>query len=153
VAKAAIPYLIEGKEITRPWLGITGGAITQTLAEQLDLPVEKGVYVISTVPDSPADKAGLKGAGTDANGNPEAGGDIITAVDANPVSQVSDLSGYFRTKTVGESVTLSVLRDGSLTEVQVTLEAWPDQLPTITRQYETPSPDFPLPWNWPNRVP
>ncbi|MFC1909889.1 S1C family serine protease [Chloroflexota bacterium] len=153
VAKATLPDLIAGKEITRPWLGIIGGAITQASADQLGLTVNKGVYVISTVPDSPADKAGLKGTGSDVNGNSAAGGDIITAVDTNPVNQVSDLSAYFSTKAVGDSVTLSVLRDDNLIEVQVTLDAWPDDFPTTIQQNQIPTSNFQIPWNWPNRVP
>ena len=134
-----------GKEIERPWLGISGTAITKSLAEELALPVNEGVYVVEVVSDSPAQQAGLRGATTTRNNTTGKGGDIITAIDGKTVTSISDLQSYLFTKNVGDEVTLTVLRDGSSISVKVTLEAYPTE--TTGANPESPNiPDFPWPW-------
>ncbi len=64
----------------------------------------------------------------DNSGSPAAGGDVITAIDGKAVSSVPDISSYINTKKVGDTVTLTVLRNGSQITVQVTLGTWPDQI-------------------------
>jgi len=130
VAKRVLPDLIAGRQIARPWLGISGVGLTQAQAQGLGLSVDKGVYVVSVLPGSPAAGAGLKGGGTGASGELAAGGDVITAVDGKAVASVTDLSGYFDTKKVGDSVTLTVLRTGQSLSVAVTLGARPDTIST-----------------------
>jgi len=129
-ASRALPDLKAGKQVARPWLGISGVDLNATLAKNLNLTVTQGAYVVTVTSGSPADKAGLKGGGTDNNGAPAAGGDVITAVDGKPVSSVSDLSSYFNTKKVGDTVTLKVLRNGSTMDVSATLGAWPTSTPS-----------------------
>jgi S1-C subfamily serine protease len=132
VAQKVIPDLIAGKKVERPWLGISGTALNETLANNLNLSVNQGVYVISVASGSPAETAGLKGGSTDESGTPTAGGDVITAVDGRSVKTVPDLSSYFKTKNVGDTVTLTVLRDGSQMNVTVTLGSWPANTTTPT---------------------
>lgn len=120
VANSVLADLIAGKQITRPWLGISGAGLTPTLVQSLNLTVNQGVYVISVFPGSPAEKAGLKGG--------EMGGDVIAAVDGKSVKKFLDLSSYLSTKNVGDTVTLSILRQSSPMDVKVTLGS----RPTIT---------------------
>jgi len=127
-AKSVIPSLIKGEEIHRPWLGIGGMAITPELAEKLELPTETGVYVIETMSNSPAEESGLKGSGTDQYGQPDPGGDIITAVDGQSVAKVDDLVKYFNSKNPGDEVTLSVSRGNEIIEIRVTLGEWPEEM-------------------------
>jgi len=75
------------------------------------------------VGDGPAAKAGLKGS----DPNSAATGDIITEIDGKPIKGISELSAYVDTKSVGDTVTLTVLRDGNTMKVNVTLGAWPIQ--------------------------
>lgn len=130
VAKRVLPDLLAGKEVSRPWLGISGTALTQSRAESLGLSVDEGVYVATVVSDSPADEAGLET------------GDVITAVDGKSVTSVEELSAYLNTKQVGGTVSLSVLRDGESLDVQATLAAWPEDTSSDT----TPQPSVPWPW-------
>lgn len=146
VAEKALPDLMAGKQVTRPWLGIGGIALTQSQANSLGLSVNQGVYVVTVVRNSPADKAGLKGGGTDASGAPASGGDVITAVDGKSVTSVEDLSAYLNTKQVGDKVTLSVLREGQSIDVQVTLEAWPTEISANATPQPVPQPSLPWPW-------
>ncbi|MDD5289362.1 MAG: trypsin-like peptidase domain-containing protein, partial [Dehalococcoidales bacterium] len=78
VATKVLPDLIAGKKVTRPWLGISGTALTQTTAGKLGLSVNQGVYVVTVVADSPAEKAGLKAGGANNDGTLASGGDVIT---------------------------------------------------------------------------
>jgi len=143
VATRVLPSLKAGTTLTRPWIGISGTAVTTTLAEQLSLPVTSGVYVISVTADSPAQAAGLIGGNLDTNGSPASGGDIITAIDGQSVDAVPDISNYINTnKKVGDTITLSVLRNGSQQQVQITLGTWPDTVTQNTPQYGIPNIPF-----------
>ena len=156
IAKAALPDLLTGKQVERPWIGISGRAITQSLATDLGLPVNKGVYVVTVVPDSPADKAGLKGSGTDSSGKLDSDGDIITAVDGKPVDSVEDVSAYLNTKKVGDVIRFTIIRSGQSMDVEVTLSARPDNLATgtVPDVIPQPNPRPGLPWSdkWPFRL-
>ncbi len=128
-----LPTLIAGQQVARPWLGISGTAMTQSKAQSLGLSITSGVYIVDVQPNSPAAGAGLVKGGMDANGQLTAGGDVITAVDGKPVAGVEDLSAYLITKKVGDSVTLTVLRGGQTINVPVTLGTWPaSQSPNMT---------------------
>ena len=125
--KSVLPDLIEGEEISRPWLGISGMAINSDLVERLELPLESGVYVISVTPDSPAEEAGVRGSGTDEFRQPAFGGDIITEVDGQAVSSVEDLLKYFNGKRPGDQIILSIYREGEPIAVDATLGEWPEE--------------------------
>ncbi len=156
VAKASLNDLLAGKQIERPWIGIAGKALTQSLATELELSVNKGVYVVTVIPDSPADKAGLIGSGTDSSGKLDSDGDIITAIDGKLVASVEDISAYLNTKKVGDAVTLTVVRGGQNFEVTLTLAARPDNFATgkTSEAEPQPSPRPGLPWSdrWPFRL-
>jgi S1-C subfamily serine protease len=128
-ASSLLPALLQGGEVSNPWLGISGTDIDQELASMLNLAVDSGVYVVSVLPDSPAERAGLIPGGSD-QGRPTSGGDIITAVDGHPVAKVADLLEYFNTKKVGDQVSLSVIRGDETLTVVVTLGEWPVESPS-----------------------
>ena len=146
VATRALPSLLAGQQITRPWLGISGTALSEAKAQTLGLSVTEGVYVVTVVSGGPAEKAGLKAGGTDANGQTASGGDVITAIDGKSVASVQDLFNYLTTKKVGDKVNLSVVRGGKDINVQVTLETWPDRVSTNQTPQPLPVPNFPWPW-------
>jgi serine protease Do len=127
-ARSLLPALIQGGEVSTPWLGISGADIDQELASKLSLTVDHGVYVVSVSPGSPAEKAGLIPGGSD-QGGPTSGGDIITAVDGHPVAKVADLLQYFNTKKAGDQVSLSIVRGDRTLTVAVTLGEWPKGMP------------------------
>lgn len=135
-AKSLLPSLIKGGNVKSAWLGIGGEAITSELVQRLGLQVDKGVYIIEVMPDSPAQKAGLKESGVDRQREPTSGGDIITAVDGVAVSKVEDLISYLNGKKPGDDVTLSIVREGEQMTVKVTLGEWPANISA----FESPSP-------------
>lgn len=145
VARNELSSLESGQTVAHPWIGITGETLTQSLSSQLGITANKGVYVVSVVSGSPAEKAGLKGGNYDANGQPTGGGDVITAVDGTSINTIQDLQSYVAGKQVGDTVTLTVLRGGSTISVQVTLGAMPSNLnssssPTVPQVPQTPAP-------------
>jgi S1-C subfamily serine protease len=146
LAAKILPDLIAGQTVSRPWVGISGTALTQTTASQLGLSVNKGVYIVSVVANGPAEKAGLKAGGSNTDGTLVAGGDVIIAVDGKAIASVEDLSAYISSKSVGDKVSLTILRNGQSITVQVTLDAWPVNLSSgATPQTPTTTPS--LPWN------
>ncbi|HEX9015084.1 MAG TPA: trypsin-like peptidase domain-containing protein [Chloroflexota bacterium] len=127
-AKASLQDMISGKKVTHPWLGISGTQLTDNLARELGVPAE-GVYVVSVVSGSPAEKAGIKG--TDhgqSNSGVPTGGDVILAVDGRKVSKVEEISSYLDTKKSGDTVAVTIKRNGSTQDLSVTLADWPDSL-------------------------
>jgi S1-C subfamily serine protease len=143
VVKNELATLEAGKTIARPWIGISGTNLTESLAKQLNLTVNQGVYVASVVSGSPAETAGLKAGNYDSNGNPVAGGDVITAADGKAMNSISDLQSYVASKAVGDVVTLSVLRDGNTISVAVTLAERPANTQSRVTPNNTPNqPDL-----------
>jgi len=122
-----VPQLISAGKVERSYLGITGGTLTPDIASALKLKAgQQGILIASVVAGAPADKAGLKAATFDENGNPTAAGDIITGIDGKPVARFEDLLSYLYGSThPGQAVTLDVLRDGKELQVAVTLGTQP----------------------------
>jgi 2-alkenal reductase len=91
--------------------------------EALGLNTFTGAYVLSVTPGGPADQAGIQPGSKDTNlEGLKAGGDIITAVDGHPVATFDQLLSYLVTnKSPGDSIVITVLRDGQPTDVTVTL--------------------------------
>lgn len=130
IVNKVVPALIKDGKYIHTWLGISGTTLVPDLAKAMDLQAtQRGVLVEEIMPNSPAEKAGLRGS-TDQvtlNGQPvNVGGDVITAIDNQTMTNMEDLIAYLaRSTTVDQKVTLSILRDGKQTTVDVTLAARP----------------------------
>jgi S1-C subfamily serine protease len=121
-----IPVLMEEKNYTHPWLGVTGNTLTADIAkrEKVDR-TQKGVIIDTIVKSSPADLAGLNGSNINQYGEKK-GGDIITAIDNKQIIKMEDLISYLElNKAVNDNATLSVYRDGEIIDKQVTLKSRP----------------------------
>lgn len=123
-----LPQLLKGQTIQHPWLGISGLTVDPGVQQQYHLPVSQGVLVISTLPSSPAAKAGIHGDSGGTN-NPVGDGDIITAVNGKAVGSVSQLTSALNQYSVGTTISLTVLRHGKPLTIKVTLGNWPSTLP------------------------
>lgn len=121
VAKNVLPTLSAGKPVQQAWIGISYLGINAELAQQLELPVNQGIYLASVISGSPAERAGLKGSGASTNGTPLPFGDIITAVDGYTIKGIPDFLSYVSGKQVGDEVTFGVLRAGNSINIVVTL--------------------------------
>ncbi len=119
-----VPSLIENGSYSYPYMGIGSSPLPMSLdmQEQLELPQPGGVYVTSVTPGSPADNAGIVPA-------PSAiapGGDLIIGIDAEEVREFSDLISYLVFQTdVGQTVELTIVRNGETVTVPLTLSERP----------------------------
>ena len=122
-----VPQLIAKGAAQHSFLGISGISVTPDVVSALNLKAgQQGILVATLVAGGPADKAGLKAATVDASGTPTAAGDIITGIDGKSVVTFEDLVSYLYGNTQpGQSVTLTVLRNGQEIQVQVTLGTQP----------------------------
>lgn len=101
--------IIEGKTPSHAQLGVTMTTINSQLSDYYGLAVSEGAYVSSVASKSGADKAGIKE------------GDIITAVDGNKASSAMDVILAIRTHSSGDTLKVTVNRDGSEKTFDVTL--------------------------------
>jgi S1-C subfamily serine protease len=127
-AKRIIPELINRGYIARPYLGITGHEVFPALAQALSLPVSEGIMVVEATPGSPAHRAGIRGGDRVVQiGNMivRVGGDIITEVDRVKVRTFEELSEFIDGKRPGDTVSLTVNRQGKFNVVEVRLRERP----------------------------
>jgi len=130
IVNNVIPALIQDGTYVHPWLGISGTSLVPELATAMNLDASQhGALVEEVMSNSPADKAGLKASNkqvTIEGANAIVGGDVITAIDNQPVTSMDDLIAYLaRSTKVDQQVTLTLLRDGKQKTVDVTLAARP----------------------------
>jgi len=128
VVKRVAPSLIVEGKYDYPYLGITSTSdMTLVYQEALGLPTSIGVYVTSVTAGGPAERAGVKAGAEPSSiiGLPS-GGDLITAIDDEPVANFNDLISYLvKHKGPGDTVVLTILRDGDTIELEVTLDKRP----------------------------
>jgi len=126
-AKNVVPDLIDFGSHDSPYVGIQVlNEISLFVQEELELPRSTGVYVLEVSPNSPADDAGLIGGADDGEIVPK-GGDMIIAIDDQPVNNFADFMGYLLTyKNPGDEVILEVIRNNDVITVPLMLEKRPD---------------------------
>ena len=124
IVRRVVPALIEKGSYDYPYLGLSSlSGLTLSLQEVLGLPQPNGAYVTSITPGGPADKAGLK-AGTQATTVQGfyAGGDLIISVDGRQVNEFNDMLSYMiLNKVPGDTMTVTVLRNGTPLDLVITL--------------------------------
>jgi serine protease Do len=114
-----IKTVLDKGKLERPYLGVRYASITADLAYTYNLPVQEGAYIIpsrnsaSIVSGSPAEKAGLQEK------------DIITKIAGEAITPKRSLVSILGSKSVGDKVDLTILRDGKEQTITVTLEAAP----------------------------
>ncbi|QRK09747.1 Do family serine endopeptidase [Archangium violaceum] len=113
MAKALLPQLEKG-EIRRGWLGVSVQDLTPELSQALNVPVRKGAIVTDVQPDAPSARAGLKQ------------DDVITAINGTAVESSRGLTRDIGFRAPGETVRLTLFRNGKQQEVQVKLGERPD---------------------------
>ena len=113
-----------------PWLGVQGGSLTPRLAEANGLPANtRGAYVSGIEDGGPADNAGLRGftGRAEIDGMPvPVGGDVVIAMNGQPVRDMDDLILAVSRQEIGDRIALTVLRDGQQVELTAELAARPD---------------------------
>jgi serine protease Do len=130
IVNNVVPALIKDGKYVHAWLGISGTTLIPDLAKAMNLDSnQRGALVEEISPNSPAEKAGLKGSTQQVTIDSQPtkfGGDVITAIDNQPILKMDDLIAYLASSTkADQKVTLTILRDGKQQTVDVTLAARP----------------------------
>jgi S1-C subfamily serine protease len=124
IAKPIMQQAIAGQPLARPWIGIRYETIDLQLQQQLKLAVGQGAYVSggqdasganqpAVVPNSPADKAGVKE------------GDIVTSIEGQAIDGDHPLDAVLTQFAPGRTVTLEINRAGKTMDLQLTLGTRP----------------------------
>lgn len=113
ILKSSIDNFNQTGQFNRPYLGVAYNMISQQVA--LFNNVVQGAYVQSVVSGSPAEKAGIKQ------------GDIIVKFDGKSVTGTTELSTLIAGKKAGDSVSITVWRDGKTVDVTAALAVAPNQ--------------------------
>jgi serine protease Do len=119
MAKNVFAQLKEHGKVTRGWLGVMIQQVTTDLAENFGLDRPIGALVGQVVPDSPAEKAGLKA------------GDVIIEYNGKEVSQMSMLPAMVANTSVGEKAKLVMIRDGKRQNITVDIGKLEEEGPVI----------------------
>lgn len=98
-AKPIINELVNKGSVSRPYLGILGKDIDQSVSEMYELPI--GVFVGDVMERSAADIAGIKK------------GDVVIEFEGEKISSMEQLSQLIKSKEVGDTVTIKVIREGN----------------------------------------
>lgn len=130
-----VPELIARGFYPHPWLGVTVMSLSEESVRAYnragaDIAVSEGVLVLVVERGSPAEAAGLRGGqrviDVPGGGRLPAGGDVIVALDGEPIRNDRDLRIFLDTRTrVGDVVLVSYVRDGQQLGALITLTARP----------------------------
>jgi S1-C subfamily serine protease len=125
VAKAVLNDLITLGTVRRPTLGITTLLpIGPELAQEMGLPADYGVLIVRTIPSGAAEQAGLRGGNERAylgNAPIMIGGDLIVAIDGDPIGEQQDLANVMNKHRAGDTVTVTIYRAKRKMDVKVVL--------------------------------
>jgi serine protease Do len=115
MAKAVMDQLMKTGKVRRGMLGVTIQSVDADLAQSLNLPSARGAIVTSVSNGGPAEKAGIKR------------GDVITAVNKQPVTDNNSLRNIVASQPPGSSVDVTALRNGRDEDFHVALAELPDR--------------------------
>ena len=115
MAKAVMDQLMKTGKVRRGMLGVTIQSVDSDMAQSMNLPSARGAIVTSVAGGGPAEKAGIKR------------GDVITAVNKQPVADNNNLRNIVAGMPPGSNVEVTALRNGRDQNFQVALAELPDR--------------------------
>ncbi|HEY3146104.1 MAG TPA: DegQ family serine endoprotease [Dongiaceae bacterium] len=113
IVKAVVDAEANGGKLVRPWIGVTGEALSADIAESLGFDKPGGVVVKELFPGGPADKAGMKP------------GDVLTAINGRDVQDPQGMAFRLATLPIGQSAKVTIVRKGEQMELPVELTPAP----------------------------
>lgn len=122
--------LKEPGEFRRPWMGFRGMDLEDLPPDEVDgLGTDTGIYVTNVCEGGPAQSAGIRDDYLSmwGYGRISGRGDIIVGVDEEQVDVMVDLISYINTLEVGDTIQLSLVRNGERTDVAITLDEWEER--------------------------
>jgi len=115
MVRSVLVGLTEGGRIIRPWLGAWGQGITADIAASLSMERPRGVLITEIYPDGAAGRAGLKT------------GDVVLSINGKEINVPQDLRFRIATLKIGDKAILNVRRRNETHNLNVELEAPPEQ--------------------------
>lgn len=113
IVKESLKNFNDTGQFNRPYLGVSYTMLTKQAASLNDLP--EGAYVQDVIPDSAADQAGVTR------------GDIITKFNGKAITDTNGgLAAAISNKKIGDTVTVTIFKDGKSSDVKITLSAAPE---------------------------
>jgi S1-C subfamily serine protease len=130
IIRRLLPDLLSLGHYRHPWLGIRYAyRLTPDLSKTLDLPVDQGLLLVQLFNNSPLAQADVRGAQQQEiirNQRVYVGGDILLRIGDTPVTRLEQVESLLEDNyRVGDSVTLTLMRDGQEYTITVTLEEEP----------------------------
>jgi S1-C subfamily serine protease len=123
-AKAVLNDLLTLGRVRRPALGVVTLPVSPDIADELGLASSSGLLIVRVTPGGAAEHAGLRG-GTEraylGNMPIMVGGDLIVAVDGQPVQDQRDLAQMMNNHRAGDTIKVTVYRGKKKMDVDVTL--------------------------------
>jgi S1-C subfamily serine protease len=134
--RRVVPELIANGRYPHPWMGVAlapfeveGAALLREAG--MDIPADAGLLVTEVVPGSPAEAAGIRSGDRlvrIGQVNVPVGGDVILAIDGVATVSYRDLNVYLDSETrVGDTVQVTLIRNGQQIDVPLTLAERPEQ--------------------------
>jgi serine protease Do len=115
MAKAVMDQLVKNGKVRRGMLGVTIQAVNADLAASLNLPAARGAIVTSVAPGGPAERAGIRR------------GDVITAINNQPIVDNNSLRNLVASMGPGANVEVTALRNGRDQNFRVALAELPER--------------------------
>ena len=128
-ARRSMTQLAANGRVVYAYLGVTTEDLTPTLARHLRYRVLRGALVGEVRGGSPAAKAGVHGGKGEESFNGQSvtpGGDVIVAIDGQPVQTADDVVRMVGAKVPGQAITLTIMRGAERKSLRATLGARPD---------------------------
>ena len=111
MATSLVQQILDHGEVRRGLLGIKGGELNADLAKAFNVDAQQGAFVSEVMPDSAAEKAGLKA------------GDVIVAMNGQKIASFAEMRAKIATAGAGKEIELTYLREGKSETVKVTLQS------------------------------
>jgi serine protease Do len=127
--KSVVAQLKDNGRVTRGWIGVQIQPVTEEIADNLGLKSPQGALVAEPQADGPAAKAGIMA------------GDVITAVNGNPVKDARDLARQIGSMAPGSTAKLTVWRKGEEKTFSISLGELPNQREARANMPESSSPE------------
>ncbi|HEX5834581.1 MAG TPA: DegQ family serine endoprotease [Pyrinomonadaceae bacterium] len=115
MARAVMDQLMKNGKVSRGMMGVTIQSVDADLASSLNLPAARGAIVTSVTAGGPAERAGIRR------------GDVVTAINNQPVIDNNSLRNQVASMKPGSTVTVTVVRNGRDQNLQVALAELPDR--------------------------
>ena len=128
LVKAVLTSITQMGKVVHPFIGLSGQAVTQEIAQNIGLAKPEGVLINQVNRNGPAAAAGIKT------------GDIITAINGKPVDDPEAMRFRLATLSIGSTAHLTVLRNGAERNIDLLLSPPPESPPRDTTELKGRSP-------------